>query len=110
MGWTRWPRSPRIPPTRRAGRSDWSRPCSCGPVARPSAAEVDAVLRRLARVDRPAVIRVVADIPLTTWWRADREALRRSDTAAGSEVAGWVRDAAGGYRATPDPVPSATSG
>ncbi|HEX3827345.1 MAG TPA: AMP-binding protein [Sporichthyaceae bacterium] len=74
------------------------------------AAEVDAVTRRLARVDRPAVIRVVADIPLTTWWRADREALRRSDAAAGSGVAGWVRDAAGGYRATPDPVPSVTSG
>jgi putative long chain acyl-CoA synthase len=80
------------------------------PGCRPSAAEVDAAMQLLAPIDRPAVIRVVEDIPLTTWWRADREALRRSDAGVASTAQGWIREATGGYRATPEPVSAATPG
>lgn len=80
------------------------------PGCRPSTAEVDAVMQRLTLPDRPAVIRVVADIPLTTWWRADREALRRGEAGLAAAAPGWIRDATGGYRATPEPVPSAVTG
>ena len=80
------------------------------PDRQPTAAEVDAALSGLHPADRPSVIRMVGRIPLTTWWRPDRDALRRLDAAGAAAAPGWVRDAAGEYRATPDPVGSATSG
>ncbi|HEX3610940.1 MAG TPA: AMP-binding protein [Sporichthyaceae bacterium] len=73
------------------------------------AGEIDATLHEIELRDRPAVIRTVETIPLTTWWRRDREALRRDEPAA-AQTPGWVRGEGGTYRATAEPVGAAPRG
>jgi putative long chain acyl-CoA synthase len=72
-----------------------------------SVAEVNLAMQQLDPADRPDVIRIVEEIPLTTWWRPDREALRRTGTPREPNTRGWIRDVAGSYRATGEPVRSA---
>jgi putative long chain acyl-CoA synthase len=75
-----------------------------------SAAELDAAVAHLEPVHRPELIRTVVEIPLTTWWRPDREALRRAGTASTQGVTGWTRTVKRGYRAMSQPVRSGASG
>ncbi len=76
-----------------------------------SAEELTVALRGLPLAERPSVIRRVPAIPLTTWWRPMRSALRPDgiDTSAG----GWMRSSTGVYTsagATRDPNHSGPPG
>jgi putative long chain acyl-CoA synthase len=64
-----------------------------------SAEELSVTLRGLPPAERPAVIRCVAAIPLTTWWRPLRAALREQglETSDG----GWVLGGGGAYEEAP---------
>jgi putative long chain acyl-CoA synthase len=68
-----------------------------------STSALNRALAPLAPADRPAVIRLVPTIPRTTWWRPDREQLRRA--GAPVEAPGWRRDSLGEY----GPVPTVNS-
>lgn len=64
-----------------------------------TAAEVGAALAGLSALQQPAVVRVLPQIPVTTWWRPLRAALRTD--AATAAVTTWLRSAAGSYAAPP---------
>jgi len=63
-----------------------------------STARIEAALSGLSLVDRPEVVRLLTDMPMTTWWRPDHAVLRRDHPAA---AVGWVRTPAGSYRPMP---------
>ncbi len=62
-----------------------------------TAAEVTGALAGLSALQQPAVVRVLPQIPVTTWWRPLRAALRAD--AAAQSVTTWTRSADGSYLA-----------
>jgi putative long chain acyl-CoA synthase len=62
------------------------------------AAAVTQALAGLSALQQPVVVRVLPSIPVTTWWRPLRAALRAD--AASQSVLTWVRSADGTYAET----------
>lgn len=62
-------------------------------------ADLTAALSELEPARRPAVVRVVDEIPVTTWCRPRTGPLRAGIPRAGGRHPAWYRDARGRYRA-----------
>jgi hypothetical protein len=66
-----------------------------------------AALSDLDPVSRPVVVRVVADLPRTTWFRVRKEPLRAQGFSDPADLAVWRLDPAPGtYQLAPDRLES----
>ena len=68
-----------------------------------TAADVSAALARLDPDERPAIVRVVDEIPLTAWYRPISGPLRKDEIQPSTKThPAWYRAAGGRYRALTD--------